>query len=136
MKKVLCCGFLSAVLAISMTAGAQDKMDKMGGMKPEMSYTGCIERSPEGGFTLAHATTAGAMSKKSMSKDSMSKDSMAHDSMMKDDMAPSLGLSSTSVDLGKYVGHKVTVKGVEGDKMDGMASFTVTSIKVVAKSCS
>ena len=139
MKNVLCCGFVSAVLAISVAAGAQDKMDKMdkmGGMKPETSYTGCVERSPEGALTLAHAAAEGAMGKKSMSKDSMANDAMAHDSMMKDGMAPSLGLSSTSVDLGQHIGQKVTVKGVEGDKMNGMASFTVKAIKVVAKSCS
>src|SRR5262249_24190498 len=136
MKKMLCGGFVSAVLTIAVAAGAQDKMDKMGGMKPAASYTGCVERSQDGAFTLAHATASAAMHKNSMAKDSMAKDSIAHDSMMKDGMAPSLGLSSTSGDLGKHVGHKVTVKGVEGNKMDGMASFTVTSIKMVAKSCS
>jgi len=136
MKKMLCCGFVSAVLAIAVAAGAQDKMDKMGGMKPAASYTGCVERSQDGAFTLAHATASTAMRKDSMAKDSMAKDSMAHDSMMKDGMAPSLGLSSTSVDLGKHVGHKVTVKGVAGDTMGGMATFTVKSIKMVGSSCS
>jgi len=143
MRNVLCCGLVSAALAIALSAGAQDKMDKMdkmSGMKPETSYTGCVARSQDGAFTLTHAT-ASAMRKDSMSKnakanDSMAKDSMSQDSRMKGDMAPSLRLSSTSVDLGKHVGHKVTVKGVEGDAMDGMAPFSVTSVKVVGKACS
>ena len=66
----------------------------------------------------------------------MSQDSMAHDSMMKDAMAPALGLTSTSVDLAKHVGHKVSVKGVAGDTMGGMATLTVKSIKMVGSSCS
>jgi hypothetical protein len=32
-------------------------------------------------------------------------------------MASTLGLASTSVDLAKHVGHKVTVKGVPSDTM-------------------
>jgi pentapeptide MXKDX repeat protein len=143
MKYVMCCGFVSVVVALSAVASAQgremnDKMDKMPTLT---SYTGCIERSPGGAFTLGHATASDAMVKKSMAKDSMSKDSMAkdsmaHDSMMKDAMAPELGLSSTSVDLTKHVGHKVTVKGVSGDTMGAKTTFTVKSIKMVASSCS
>jgi hypothetical protein len=76
------------------------------------------------------------MAKESMAKDAMPKDSMAHDSMMKDAMASTLGLASTSVDLAKHVGHKVTVKGVAGDTMGGMATFNVKSIKMVGVSCS
>jgi hypothetical protein len=56
--------------------------------------------------------------------------------MMKDSMASTLGLASTSVDLAKHVGHKVTVKGVAGDTMGGMAMFNVKSIKMVGSSCS
>lgn len=137
MKNVMCCGFVAVALALSVAAGAQDR--KMDNMKPETSYTGCVERSPEGAFSLAHAmasTSKKPMAKDSRAKDSMAKDSMAHDSMMKDAMAPALGLSSTSVDLARHVGHKVTVKGVEGDTMGGMATFTVKSIKVIASSCS
>ena len=137
MKNVMCCGFVAVVVALSAVASAQDKMDTM---KSEMSYTGCIERSPDGAFRLGHAM-ASRVSKKSMAKDAvakdtMAKDSMAHDSMMKDGMAPTLGLTSTSVDLGKQVGHKVTVTGVAGDTMGGMATFTVKSIKMVGSSCS
>ncbi len=151
MKNVMCCGFVAAVLAVSAVATAQDRKmdDKMTTMKSETSYTGCVQRSQDGAFTLGHAMASGATTKKSMAKDSMAKDSMAkdsmakdakdsmaHDSMMKDAMASTLALTSTSVDFGKHVGHKVTVKGVAGDTMDGMATFTVKSIKMIGSSCS
>ena len=133
MKNVMCCGFVAVVLAVSTAAGAEDRKtnDKMDRMKPETSYTGCIERLPDGAFTLGHAMTTSAMTKKSMAKDAM-----AHDSMMKDAMPSTVGLASTSVDLAKHVGHKVTVKGVAGDTMGGMAMFNVKSIKMVGSSCS
>jgi hypothetical protein len=138
MKNVISCGFVAVVLALSAAASAQDRKmdDKMDKMKSETSYTGCIERSPDGAFTLGHAMASSATTEKSMGKDSMAKDSMAHDSMMKDPMASTLGLASTSVDLAKHVGHKVIVKGVAGDTMGGMATFTVKSIKMVGSSCS
>ena len=143
MKNVMCGGFVAVVLAMAPVVGAQDhKMDdKMNKMKSEMSYTGCIEQSPDGGFTLGHAMASSATTKKSMTgdsmaKESMAKDSMAHDPTMKDAMASTLGLASTSVDLAKHVGHKVTVKGVAGDTMGGMATFNVKSIKMVGASCS
>ena len=138
MKNVMCGGFVAVVLTMSPVVGAQDhKMDdKMNKMKSEMSYTGCIERSPDGGFTLGHAMASSSTTKKSMAKESMAKDSMPHDSMMKDAMASTLGLASTSVDLARHVGHKVTVKGVAGDTMGGSATFNVKSIKMVGSSCS
>ena len=143
MKNVICCGFVAVVLVLSAAASAQERKmdDKMDKMKSETSYTGCIERSPDGAFTLGHAMASSATTKKSMAtdsmaKDSMPKDSMAHDSMMKDPMPSTLGLASTSVDLAKHVGHKVIVKGVAGEPMGGMATFTVTSIKMVGSSCS
>ena len=138
MKNVMCGGFVAVVLAMAPVVGAQDhKMDdKMNKMKSEMSYTGCIEQSPDGGFTLGHAMASSATTKESMAKDAMAKDSMAHDSMMKDAMASTLGLASTSVDLAKHVGHKVTVKGVADDSMDGLATVNVKSIKMVGSSCS
>lgn len=130
MKHVMCCGL--AVLALSVSAGAQDH--KMDHMKSEMTYTGCLERSPDGAVTLAHAMALNGAPKKSMSKDAAAHDSMSMDSM-KDSMAPTLMLSSTSVDLAKHVGHKVTIKGVTGDAMGGMTTFTVKSMKMVASSC-
>jgi hypothetical protein len=143
MKNVMCCGIVAMVLAVSAAASAQDRKmdDKMDKMKSETSYTGCIERSPDGAFTLGHAMASSATTRKSMGKDampkeSMAKDAMAHDSMMKDAMGSTLGLAGTSVDLGKHVGHKVIVRGVAGDTMGGMATFTVKSIKMTGASCS
>jgi len=153
MKNVMCGGFVAVVLATSAVAGAQDhKMDdKMAKMKSEMSYTGCVERTPDGGFTLGHAMASSAATKKSMARDSMAKesmakdgmaknsmshDSMSHDSMMKDSTASTLGLAGMSVDLAKHVGHKVTVTGEAGDTMGGLATFNVKSIKMVGSSCS
>jgi hypothetical protein len=143
MKNVMCGGFVAAVLAVSAVAGAQgQKMDdKMASMKPETSYTGCVERSPNGAFTLGHAmasstTKEKSMATDSMADDSMAKESMAHDSMMKDAMSSTLTLASTSIDLARHVGHKVTVKGVAGDTMEGVTTFDVKSIKTVKSSCS
>ncbi len=140
MKNVMCGGFAAVVLAVSAVAGAQDhkmKMDdKMDKMKSETTYTGCIERSSDGTCALGHAMASSATTKKSMGNDSMAQDSMAKDSMMKDAMGSTLGLTSTSVDLARHVGHKVTVKGVAGDTMGGLAMFNVKSIKMVGSSCS
>ena len=143
MKNVMCYGLVAVVLAVSGAASAQDRKmdDKMDKMKSETSYTGCIERAPDGAFTLGHAMASSATTKKSMGKDSMAKESMAHESMaheamMKDATASTLGLASTSVDLAKHVGHKVIVKGIAGDTMGAMATFSVKSIKMVGSSCS
>jgi hypothetical protein len=88
MKNVICCGSLAVVLAVSAAASAQERKmdDKMHKMTSETSYTWCIEQSPDGAFTLGHATASSAMSKKSTGKDFMAQDSMAHDSMIKDAM--------------------------------------------------
>ncbi len=137
MRTAMCCVVGLAVLAMAAAAGAQDKMDtmkKMDSMKAEQSYTGCIERSPDGKFTLTHAMAAGDKMQKDAGMSSMAKDSM-EDSMMKD-ATPALALSSTSVDLGKHVGHKVIVTGANGDTIGGMAAFAVKSITMVASSCS
>jgi hypothetical protein len=82
-----------------------------------------------------------------MSKDAMNKDTMNDDPMRKDAMAPSaVSLTSSSIDLNKHVGHKVSVTGSAAHaKMDTMESdamrnatspFTVKSLKMVAASCS
>ena len=150
MKNVMCWGLVAVALTVSAVASAQDRKmdDKMNKMKSETSYTGCIERSPDGAFTLGHAMASSATTKKSMAKDGMAqesmakdgmaqesmakdgmaKDGMAHDSMMKDSTASTLALASTSVDLAKHVGHKVTLTGIAGDTMGGLATFNVKSI--------
>jgi hypothetical protein len=51
-------------------------------------------------------------------------------------MMPAVELSSKKVDLSKQVGHKMSLKGVAGAMMNGMATFTVDSLKMIAASCS
>ena len=125
--------------ALSGTTAKGDKMDKME-MK-DATYTGCIEvGSTAGTFTLTH-----------VADDHMAKDAMKKDTMGKDTMATTLTLSSTSVDLSKHVGHKVSVTGSAAHgKMDAMgkdtmakdgmakdgSTLTVRSLKMVAASCS
>jgi hypothetical protein len=86
-----------------------------------------------------------------MKKDAMKKDTMATDGMSKDTMAPKTwSLASSSVDLSKHVGHKVTVTGSPAQsKMDAMGKdamakdamgksapvFAVTALKMVDASC-
>jgi pentapeptide MXKDX repeat protein len=136
---------VAAVLPVA--AGAQsgtmakgDKMDKME-MKDAM-YTGCIAAGTAAGtFMLTHAVDD------HMGKDAMKKDTMAKDTMV----ATTMTLTSSSVDLGKHLGHKVSVTGtVAHGKMDAMGkdtmakdamakdgpAFTVKSLKMIAASCS
>ena len=95
-------------------------------MAAAKTMVGCIEKSESGSLTLTHAMPA----------DDMKKSGMAKDSMAKDMMMPTVALSSKKVDLSKHVGHKVSLKGVAGDMMNGMATFTVDSLKMIAASCS
>jgi hypothetical protein len=127
--------------ALTVAVGAQDKnmpMEKMNHMAAEKAYSGCVASSKTGSYTLTHPMTADT--KNSMkTADAMKKDdAMAHDTMASDTMAPeSLALSAAAdVNLHKHVGHKVTVTGTDGDSMDGMATFKVKSIKMIAGSCS
>ena len=73
-----------------------------------------------------------AMAKDTMAKDAMAKDAMKKDAMGKGgmDMA-NLSISSQGIDLGKHIGHKVSVTGTE----DSMHAFTVTSLKMIAATC-
>ena len=142
---------------------AHDKMDQMGGMaKMDVSYTGCVESSGSA-FSLTRAVAAApSMKHDAMKHDGMAHEGMAHDTMnpdgmkpdtmkadgmkhdaMKDDamMAKTVSLSSPSVDLRKHVGQKVTVTGSSAGSKEGMAgsdasALVVTSVKVLAKSCS
>ena len=141
---------IAAALAIAAGVGihAQDKpmdkmpmkADKMSTKAKETTYTGCVDRSASGQFSLTHAMAVDAMK---MSKDKMAKDmdkkpmaKDAKDTMAKESMASDmLSLSSTSVDLSKHVGHKVSVKGMSGDAMGGTPIFTVKTVKMLADSC-
>jgi hypothetical protein len=130
-----------AVAFTAVIANAQDKnmsMKKMDHMSMEKTYSGCLESSQTGSFSLTHLMAADA--KTSMSKsDAMTKaDSMKKDDAMgKDAMTPaSLSLSAPGKDLSKYVGHRVAVTGSDGDSMNGMATFKVKSLKTIGRSCS
>jgi pentapeptide MXKDX repeat protein len=133
------------------TMGKGDRMNKIE-MK-DTTYTGCVEAGSEpGSFTLTHLAAADHMGKAAMKKDTMGNDTMkkgtmAKDSMSKGAMAPmALSVTGSSVDLGKHLGHKVSVTGSPAHgKMDAMgkdtmakgaSAFTVKSLKMVAASCS
>ena len=137
------------VLAFTAGVGAQDKnmtTEKMDHMAMAKAYSGCVESSQTGSYTLTHSMIADA--KKSMKKsdatkkddrmmkaDDMKKaDAMAHDAMAPASLA--LSAAAPSVDLSKYVGHKVMVTGTDGDSMNGMATFKVKSLKRIGASCS
>jgi hypothetical protein len=119
---------VGACVALAFTAGvgAQDKKmatEKMNHMAKEKAYSGCVESSQTGSYTLTHSMIAAA--KKSMKK----ADAMAPASLV-------LSAAGPSVDLSTHVGHKVTVTGTDGDSMNGMATFKVKSLKVIGASCS
>jgi hypothetical protein len=138
---------VAAVLSVGVAAqsnGTMGKGDKMNEMEmKDATYTGCVEAGVEpGSFTLTHLAA-----EDHMGKDTMKKDTMVKDSMSKDAMAPmTLSLTGSSVDLGKHVGHTVSVTGSPAHgKMDAMgkdtlgkgaSAFTVKSLKMVAASCS
>jgi len=122
MKTRLFSGAAMAFAATAVMAAAGQSTP----MPAAKTMVGCIEKSESGSLTLTHAMPA----------DDMKKSGMAKDSMAKDMMMPTVALSSKKVDLSKHVGHKVSLKGVAGDMMNGMATFTVDSLKMIAASCS
>jgi pentapeptide MXKDX repeat protein len=148
---------VAAVLSVGVAAqsnGTMGKGDKATEMEmKDATYTGCVEAGSEpGSFTLTHLAAedqmdSDAMKKDAMGKDTMKKDTMVQDSMSKDAMAPmALTVTGSSVDLGKHLGHTVSVTGSPAHgKMDAMgkdtmskgaSAFTVKSLKMVAASCS
>ena len=147
---------VSSVALGAQSGGTMAKGDKMEMM--DANYTGCIEAgSAAGTFMLTHVAAADHMGKDmmkkdaiardAMAKDTMAKDAMAKDRMSKDAMAPTtLTLTGSSVDLSKYLSHKVSITGsLAHEKMDAMdkgtmgkstSTFTVKSLKMVAATCS
>jgi ABC-type iron transport system FetAB permease component len=152
MMSILTAAFMTTGAGVAAQSGSsmnQDKkmdgMAKMAGM--DATYTGCIEAAGSGKFTLAHAVAAtGGMAADSMKEPSMKKNEMATATMKKDTMMSStLTLSSTTVDLSKHVGQKVSVTGSLAPTMTSMdkgatakepAGFTVNSLNRVSGSCS
>jgi len=111
------------------SGGAMAQDEKMGKMEtPTKAYTGCVVAGADASlFTLTHVMADDHIGKVTMKKDAMASTTMT--------------LSSRSVDLGKHIGHRVTVTGSSGpDKMDAMgkntSAFTVKSLKMVSASCS
>ena len=157
MKSMMWSVALLVAVVLPAVVGAQsgsmakgEKMDKME-MK-EATYTGCIAAGTTAGtFVLTHVADD-HMGKDAMKKDAMKNDGMKKDTTAKDTMAATtMPLMSTSVDLGKHLGHKVSVSGMEAHgKMDAMGkdtmakdamakdgpAFTVKSLKMIAASCS
>ena len=110
------------------TMAKGDKMDKMA--TKDATHTGCIEAgSAAGTFMLTHLAADDHMAKDAMKKDTMTKESMSKGAMA----TPTLNLTSTSVDLSKHLGHKVSVTGSH-DK--ATSPFAVKSLKMVAATCS
>src|SRR5258706_2202377 len=146
---------VAAVLpvAVGAQAGTMAKGDKMDKMEmKDATYTGCIAAgTTAGSFMLTHVADD-HMGKDAMKKDAMKNDAMKKDTMANDTMAATtMALMSASVDLGKHLGHRVSVTGTAAQgKMDAMGkdtmakdamakdgpAFTVKSLKMVAVSCS
>jgi len=137
--------------AATVALGAQDKMMPSAKMDHEMAwktYSGCVERSSDGAFTLAHAMEVKPAHGKdanmkmkdhqAMAKDGMAGESMKDEPMKAEPMnGESLALIAGRVDLAKHVGRKVSVSGTaKADAMPGPAAFSVTSVKGLAGSCS
>ena len=143
------------IAAMSQVGIAQDKMAKP--MGKDKTYTGCIAAADvAGSYTLTHVTAEMGMSGHGeMKKDPAGKDTTGKGTMGKD-ATHSMAITSTSVDLAKHVGHKVSVTGPDngmgmamgkGDTMGkdstmgkdnmgkGKAAWSVTSLKMVAATC-
>lgn len=133
------------IAAMSHVGIAQDKMVKP--MAKDKTYTGCIAAGDvAGSYILTHVTAEVAMG----GHGEMKKDPAGKDTMGKDATTHSMAITSTSVDLAKHVGHKVSVTGPDngmgmamgkGDtigkdtKGKGKDAWTVTSLKMVAATC-
>jgi hypothetical protein len=145
-------GIVGVCVAVTFTAivTAQDHqmaMKSVDDATMQKAYSGCVETGQTGSYTLTHATAADVKTSKAMEHgDSMkSADPMkTTGDMKKDDAMADNGMASMSlalhaaarrVDLSKHVGHKVTVTGTDGDRMDGVTTFNVTTLKMISASC-
>ena len=138
---------LSTTLAVAVGLSAAPRAQSGDGMGKPMkdnkmtpvTYTGCVESAPAGGLLLTHVDSGQHMSMKAKDMPMKSQDMSMND--MKDDhmMSERLRLIGSS-SLDKHLGQKVSVKGSVSQETAGMQgelpAFNVTSLKVVAKSCS
>lgn len=140
-----------SIAAMSHVGIAQDTAAKP--MAKDKTYTGCIATGDvTGSYKLTHVTAEMAMGHGAMTKDPTGKDTtMGKGTMAKDAAAQSMVITSTSVDLAKHVGHKVSVTGPDhgmgaamgkGDTMGKgtmakgpAAAWSVTSLKMVSATC-
>jgi hypothetical protein len=152
MMSILAAAFMTAWAGVAAQSGSSMNQDKkMDGMAKmdamDATYTGCIEAVGANRFKLAHAVAATAgMAADSMKESSMKNKDRAMDTMKTPSMtSTTLALSSTTLDLSKHVGHKVSVSGSLASQMASMdkgamakepAAFTVRSLKTVSGSCS
>jgi len=113
----------------------KDGMTMTNGM--DSTYTGCLEMAADGRFTLARAVAETRMTTESMKGSSAKQKDMAL-------TTTTLMLSSTTVNLVKHVGRRVSVSGSLMPAMmpagtsampNAPATFTVTSLKTVSGSC-
>jgi hypothetical protein len=139
------------VVAVSAAASAQSGKEmnepKMGN-KMNMTYTGCLETVNHGGLFLLthvgddHETMMGHDGMmKSDSQMAMKDDAHASNEMHEDHMMSGAIVLIGRSDLKKHVGHKVTVTGSRLHAMsetmpNDRDTLAVTSLKVIAKSCS
>ena len=144
-----------AVSAVVSAHSSQMKQPQMG-ESTNMTYTGCLVAINHGGtFLLTHFAEEMHGDMHGEMHDKM--DDKMHDKMdgkmdgkmqdnMHDDKAATAALVLTGrSDLNKHVGHKVTVTGSVSRAMsgtmpaampDGRDTLAITSLKMVAKSCS
>lgn len=122
MMSIVVVSLIAVTGAAAQSGNRMDEAGKMDGGAAEgtpkyLSYTGCIEATGPGTFTLSRAVP--------LRRD-----------MAGEEMPTTLSLSSDTVKLGKHVGHKVTLGGYVQDTMGAdRSAMTVKSIRVVAKSC-
>jgi hypothetical protein len=140
MKRVIA-GACFAVAFTATIVTAQDKnmsMKKTDHMSNEKTYSGCVERSTTGSYSLTHLMAPNEKMPMSKSDPAMKGESMKADvAMGTDAMTPaSLSLTAPGKDLSKYVGQRVTVTGSDGDSMNGTPALKVKSLKTTSKSCS
>ena len=123
----------AVALAISAAVSAQSSDMKQSKMNDAMhtTYTGCVMAINHGGtFLLTHFDNAPHDMHAEM-----------HDEMRDDQMTMAAFVLTGRSDLKKHVGHKVTVTGSVSHAMpatmpDGRDTLAISSLKMVAKSCS
>ncbi|SRR6266487_2206806 len=112
---------LMVVVVLPVAAGAQKaKGDKK---RKDSTYTGCIEAGSAAGTVVLTHVAADQTGKDVGRKAAKGKKNRP--------VPTTMDLTSTVLDLGEHVGHKVSVTG---SVVDG--KFTVKSLTMVAGSCS